>query len=205
MSTLSRFKWQRAKPPITATRSPGYASYNLQSMKQIPILLGAAGAGGPSSPVITAYVPANSWAQNKLLLIRGYYILNFPAGAPVPGYNITENWNTPQIGGTAFPIPAAFLAAAGTFTTTIERCFIRQDPDIVGFDRGDTMQFNFANFYDAISHITTGVALTPPIDYTVEIPISLEFQLPGTFPGATITAMWAEAFLEQALNLGRLS
>lgn len=173
-------------------------------MKQIPTAVGTAVAGTGITPIVSIFLPAASWLNSKNLLVRAFYQLTFPAGPPVPGYAIGEAWTTPQSGGTAYPTPPAFVATTGVFTTQIQRNFIRLDPQIMSLDLGDCMQFNFANFYDGITHVQGTLALVPPYDFSVPIQIDVTANLPGTFPGATLQALWAEAFLEQATNLGKL-
>jgi len=72
-------------------------------------------------------------------------------------------------------------------------------------DLGDCMQHNWANVDDNLLHVITVGSAIPPYDYTQPIQIDLRFNLPGTFPGATVQGLWMEAFLEQGTNLGKIS
>ena len=200
MSSKSAFKFYRAVP----AGSPGYYSYNLKSMRQIPILLGNANAGGGNQSIISAYVPASSWALNKNLLIRGFYLMTIPVGPLPPAYNVTEFINNGQSGPIALPTPGGFPPIAGQFTTWIQRNIVRIDPIQYGCDLGDVMKHNFANTNDTLAHVVTIAATIPPFDYSIPIQVDLQVNMPPTIPGATIVALWAEAFLEQATNLGKL-
>jgi hypothetical protein len=204
MSSKQRFKWIRALPATTDGRQPDYFRYSIKNMRQLPSLPGTAIAGGGATAIISCFVPASSWAMQKSLFIRGWYQLTFPGGPAVPGYSITEAVSITGGGTFNYPIPPPFTATPGAFTTWIERNFIRIDPDIWFLDRGDVMQFNFANFDDNISHVIQAPPGLPPYDFSSQIQIDILATLPGTFPGATLQCMWAEAFLEQGTNLGKL-
>lgn len=174
-------------------------------MRQIPSQINTAIGGGGATAVFSAFIPGDSWATSKNMFMRGFYQLTFPAGPPVPGYNILETIYCPQFGIQALPAAGPFVATTGTYSTWIQRNFIRVDPDIWMMDLGDCMQFNWANFDDGVNHVLQVPATIPPYDYTQPIQIDLQFALPGGFPGAILQPIWMEAFLEQGTNLGRLS
>lgn len=204
MSSKTRYKWIRAIPGVIAASDPGYYSYNLPNMKQIPTqIFTAISAAGPST-LASAFVPANSWAMGKLLMIRAFYVMTLPGAGTPPTYNIAEGLGITGAGVTPLPTPAAFIPAPGTFSTWIQRHLIRIDPDIWVLDQGDCMQFNFANFTDNVQHVIQVPALVPPYDYTAQIQVDLLATIPPTYPGVTMQCMWCESFLEQGTNLGKL-
>lgn len=129
----------------------------------------------------------------------------FPASAPVAGYDIQEWASITQATPAILPRPAAFLATAGTFTTERYLQFIRFDPYILALDLADCFNNGWMNNPTDTLHVITVPATAPPFDFTADITISLQELLPSSYAGATITGLWAEAFLEQAANLGALS
>ena len=205
MSRLSRFKWEKTITPPSGTGYPGFYNNQLSTMRQIPSQAGTAFAGGGPTAVFSAYVPGGSWGMQKNLFIRGAYSLTFGPGIPVPGYNILETIYSPQLGSVSLPAGAGFLATPGYFSTWIQRNLIRVDPDILMMDLGDCMQHNWANSNNNIAHVLTIGASLPPYDYTQPMQIDLQLDLPGTYPGATATGLWMEAFLEQGTNLGKIT
>lgn len=204
MGHLKTFKWQRGLPIADATHQPPFGRYNLKPVKQLPTQIFTATATGAPERLIEVYVPANSWALNKNLIIRGFYVMTVPAALGPPFLTIGEDIVTSQSAAVPLLVSAPFAAPAGTYTTLIERDLVRIDPNIWACDQGDVMQFNWANRYDMQSHMIPISASVPPFDYTVQIQVAIELTIPVTIPGLTIQCLWAEAFLEQAVNLGTL-
>lgn len=204
MGINSKFKWIRAIGGGPLGTQPDFYNYNLPSMRQIPTLAGIVIANNTATPLISAYVPANSWAMNKNLLIRGIYKFTIPPAGMPPLYNVTEAAAITQAAAAAFLTPAAFAPFPGQYWTWIQRNFVRIDPNIHCADLGDVMQFNFANFYDAQAHVLSVPPLVAPFDYSIPIQVDLSFTMPIGPPLCKIECVWCEAFLEQATNLGKL-
>ena len=204
MSSNSRFKWIRALPAITNGQAPDYFSYTLKNMRQIPTQTGIAIAGAGAQPIISAFVPAGSWAQTKNLLIRGFYVMTLPAPGAPPTLNILETMNSIQTGPVSLPAPGAFAVTAGIYSTWIQRNLVRVATDIWMCDLGDVMVHSFANNLQNLVHVIQVPPLIPPYDFTVPFTVTVEMNITGPYPGAQIQCIWAEAFLEQGTNLGRL-
>jgi hypothetical protein len=205
MSTLTRFKYIRAIPFADQSHQPGYHRFTQKKMRQIPTTLGTATSPASAVPVISAIVPGGSWGNLKMVLIRGIYQLTFPTGTPVPLYSIEEQTVDSQGGIATFIQAPSFTATAGAFSTFFERRFIRFDPNILVIDEWETFQFGRANLYDGTLHAYATDATAPPYDFTQDITLNNIFSLPGSYPSAEITGQWAEAFLEQGINLGTLT
>lgn len=173
-------------------------------MRQLSSLLGTATAGAGPQPVLSTIIPPNSWANGKRLLIRGFYSFTIPAGPLPPNYNVKESIGSTQGTTTVLLTPPAFVPVASVYTTFIERCLIRIDPDIRVYDHGDIFKFNWANLNDTLAHVLTHAATVPPYNYALQMQIDCLFTLPPAIPGATIVGKFCESFLEQATNLGKL-
>lgn len=205
MSVKSRFKWNRA-PNFTPGSGPvNWVRNSTPPMRQIAGKISTLTSGGGGNAIFTAFVPANSWGLGKMILIRGIYSLVLPAGPFLFGYSISESMNALHGINQVLPVSTFPAPAPGTYTTYIERCYIRDDPNILCFDRGDCMQHNWANKDDNISHVLTMGPVAGPFNYTQSQQLDLFFQLPVAPLGATITGIWIECLMEQAINLGTLA
>lgn len=204
MGTLQRFKWQRALPIPSADGNSGFFSWSLKNMRQIPTMAGTVNDGAPVSPIITANVPAGSWGLGKLLFIRGIYNFAGPPGTAPAFYSAGDSVSTDQSGSFSFPVPGAFPVTGSVYTVYIERLFLRQDPNIWVFDRGDALAHSYFDNCDFQPHLFPTLAITPPFNYGIPIAVNVELNPAGTWPGASFTCIWSEAFLEQATNLGKL-
>lgn len=204
MSSKSRFTWIRAIPNVFGTTNPDYYRFNLKNMRQIPTLLGNATSNGINSAMITSFVPANSWGFNKLLMIRGWYQMTVHAPGPGVPVNIREFVTTVAGGAVALPTSPAITPAIGQFTTFIERAVIRIGNFLYAFDYGDVAQFNWANKYNGVQHVIAMLPVGPPYDFAAAIDIKLEFNIPVLPSVIDMNCVWAESFLEQATNLGKL-
>lgn len=184
--------------------SPSFFSYNLKNMRQIPSGIFSAAAGGGLTPIVSAFIPASSWAINRNLLIRAIYKLEFKAPVPVLPYAITESVTLTGAGTFGLPTPPPFTPVVSVYTTQIQRNFVRIDPNIFVLDMGDCYQHTWANQDDAVQHVLTVPPVGPPFAYASPIQIDLNVLLPASPGPVTLTALWAEAFLEQGTNLGKI-
>lgn len=205
MSRISRFKWQRAVPGPGTAGNPAFGLFSLKPLRQLPSFLGTATAGGGQTDVAGCIVPANSWGLNKLVMLRVILQRTFPSGAPVAGYDIEEWAAISQATPAILPRPAAFTASTGIFTTERYLQFIRFDPYILALDLADCFNNGWMNDQTSAYHVISVPATSPPFDFTQDITLSLQELLTSSFPGATVQGLWAEAFIEQAANLGALS
>jgi len=205
MGSIQRFKYNRPVTILPNTGQPPYYRYTLKNMRQIATQLGSGTAGSGIKTIFQAFVPAGSWAQGKAVMIRGIWrmVQLLPSGPPA--YNIAETVDiqTNVLGVPGDPGP--FVPSIGTATRYIERVFIRQDPDILFFDRGINMENSFANQATTADLVGTLPASGGSFDYTLNFPIDLNFNLTTIYAGMTFTGVWMEAFLEQGTNLGTLS
>jgi hypothetical protein len=172
-------------------------------MKQLPTQVFTAVAGGGATSYLTAFVPASSWAQQKCLILRGYYLFTIPAGILPPTYNVSEYIDITGAGAIGLATPGAFIPASGNFSSWVEHKLVRMDPVIAYTNLAEAFAFPWFNNNDNQEHVTNLLPAGPPYDYASPITISLQANLPGTIPGAFIQCIWAEAFLEQATNLGK--
>jgi hypothetical protein len=173
-------------------------------MRQLSVTIGTAVAGGLPGTIISAIVPPNSWANNKVMWIRGFYQFTIAGGGLPPMVNVTESIASTQGGPTLLPTPGAFAPVAGTFSTWIQRNLVRIGSNIYVWDFGDTMQKNFANRNDNVQHVIQHVATAPPFDFSVQMQVDVRMIIPGGLIGSSITCLFGESFLEQATNLGGL-
>lgn len=194
MSTLNRFKYERALPIRDRTHSPGYGRRSVFPMKRLPVTISTIHAGAGAGPLVSVLIPANSWAEGKLLMVKAFYELVKPGPGPFPAWNIVESIATDQSLALVLPGPGAYVPVAGLFSTFIQRNIIRLDPDLWMMDLGDTMLFSFANDDDNNQHIGPVAAAVPPFDFTIPMTVTLNFTVPATVPGAFIKCFWAEAF-----------
>lgn len=174
-------------------------------MRQLAVSSNSLISGGAVPPLVTAYVPANSWAQNKQIIVRYAYQLKIPVAVYPPTYNITEDCQATGTTTGQFLIPVPFVPSAGTYTTYVTRRFSRDDPNITFADDGDLAAHWAANEYDGRAHFGTISPIIGHIDYSAELFINLIYQLPPTIPFVTIVPLYAQALIETATNIGRLS
>lgn len=205
MSRINRFKYQRAEPSIQMPGQSGFFRWNLKNMKQIPASTSTAVDSGGPTPVFSAFVPGSSWAQGKILMIRGWYDFIIPAGPFPPTYDVQEGIISSQSALHAFLGLPPFLPIAGQSRNWIQRDIIRIDPDLWYFDIGETSVNSFANSYQNLQYVAPMGATAPPYDFSQPIQIDLTFDMIGGIAGAQIVGRFVEAFLEQGTNLGALS
>jgi len=204
MGTLQRFKWQRALPEAVLGGFSGFYSWTLKPMRQIPVQPFPVNDAGGLQTLFQALMPGNSWGQGKLLFIRGIYNFSGPGGTAPGVYAATDSVSTDQSASFSFPIPGPFVVTGTVYTVYIERMFLRLDPDIWVFDRGDALRHSYFNNNDWQPHLFPTLPIAPAFDYTIPMAVNVELTPAGTWPGATFTPIWAEAFVEQATNLGKL-
>lgn len=203
MSRQSSFKFQRSIPGGRSPGSPAFSLFSLRPLRQIPTLAGSTNSGDGITPVMTAYVPASSWALNKLLLIRGIYQLTLPTGVP-NNYNMNEYISITGAPATGMLIPTSIVTSAGGVYSTMRFVMaIRYDPFIYALDEADAMQHNWLNLFDSQEHAMIINPTSPPFNYGAQIEVSINAELPSGVPGANLTCLWCESFLEQATNLGQ--
>lgn len=141
--------------------------------------------------------------MNKLLLIRGIYQLILPSIGLPGSLSIDEYVSITGAGSTSLNIPGPFTPTPGTFTTMRFLMAIRYDPSIYFLDEADAFAHNWLNDYDSIEHAMLINATVPPFNYSSQVVVSIEAEIPSGIPGAEVSCTWCEAFLEQATNLGQ--
>lgn len=204
MSSISRFKYIRNIPGTTSVGTPGFFRFDVKNMRQLTTQNFTAGSGLGIQSIVNVTVPASSWANGKAIKLRFLKQLFLPSSGAPPTYSIKEYIQITQSGGTLWPTPAAFTATPGTYIAWQEIAYIRIDPNIYVVDLGRSAPGTPANDMNGNSLIEIITAITPPFDYTQQITIEHAANLPASYLGANLSSIWAESFLEQGTNLGKL-
>lgn len=204
MSRLSRFKYQRAIPIAATPGTLHYSRFDTRPLRQLPSFTGTATSGGARSPMFGCFVPASSWGLNKLLMIRALVLTEAGPAVSEPAYNMQEFFSITGAAPVSSPPYAASTLVSGIYNTERVIKLIRADPYIYAWDEAQTYQHNSLNDADRNEFILTVPAISPPFLYSSQIMISYDALLPAASGIVTAGAIWCEAFLEQATNLGAL-
>ena len=162
-------------------------------------------AGGGIMPIMTTIVPAGSWGEGKILMIRGYYTIVLPSPVPPGTGEVWDYITTSQTDPCILNDGLLPDGVSGGQVNWIERCVIRIGGALAMLDRGQCLQFTFGSEWDGLEDVQLIAATVPPLDFSVAITVSLAMKLDASLTLAAATTQYCEAFLEQGTNLGTLS
>ena len=216
MSSLRRFKWQRAIPGPLGSYLPGFQRYSTTNMRQLPITTQTYNSGDPAEYVVQTIVPKGTWAQTKVLRIRWAWHL-VPGSGPKPGgFTVEEGIAIAPIGTYTLPSPA-FAGAPVTNSSSVEQVAIvrtNQDSwtppppgssDIFAWDEWSTLSHSRVNQGDGTEWFFELGSAVPDNVFASELLAQITVYMPTPWPGCSLHILWAEAFLEQGVNLGALT
>jgi hypothetical protein len=204
MGTLKNFRQSRMQPTPIGNPELIFSPWSFGQMKPLPLQPFTITTANAWQTYASIFIPANTWAINKLLFAElGLTIIlqaiNQPGGPTyAERYFVNAMGNTPRLA------PAVALAFPQQCHTWIQRQFIWDGTDIYELAYNGVTLNNSASHPDSTDHRLRFGKLVAPFDPTVDNYI--EFQLMTSFPASTdvCSTFTGQAFIQAPFNLGRL-
>lgn len=205
MSTLSRFKFQRAIPVADEQHTPDYYRFNLPAMRQLSATITNMTSGTGPTAAASCFVPASSWATGKSIIFRMGFSKVVPLGcAPSPAI-ITTNILMSGAVNAAVGSGLSMNLTAGTWYNYLEFKLIREGSSVLLLDMSNAY-FNFGLSTNAPFQAFQPLApFMGPFDFSVENIISLMVTIPFSAPSWSLNGLWVQGLMESGTNLGTLA
>jgi hypothetical protein len=204
MSSRKNIQQLRGIPAPIGTPPIIYVPYIFGNMKPIPFIPASITLTTAPQTFGTVFLPRNSVAQFKLIIVR-YNVIVLTVLPNQPGGPVyTESMQIPGVGSTGRLAPFTVPAVPSTYEAYCERFFFYDSINVFELNASGPPPTNSTSNVDGTNHNLVIPNFAGPFDPTIDNQI--EFQIMTSFLGSTDTVQveFGDAFIQSPLDLRRL-